>query len=75
MIRCSNQIASRGESGALNLGTVPLTDTNLASARTLDLGKIGEVEVERGFIEASDHIDPSKKGINQVFLQSASWPD
>jgi hypothetical protein len=40
MIRCSNQIASRNassESGALNLGTVPLTDTNLASARSLVL--------------------------------------
>jgi hypothetical protein len=28
-----------------------------------------------GFIETGDHIRPGKKGINQVFLQSASWPD
>lgn len=39
------------------------------------LGKIGEVEMKRGFLEASDYIRLGEKGIDQVFLQSAGWPD
>jgi hypothetical protein len=39
------------------------------------LVKIGDVKVERRFIETGDHIHPGKKGIEQVFLQQAGWPD
>ena len=50
MIRCSNQIASRNasnESGALNLGTVPLTDAKPASARSLVLRSAMKIDVGR----------------------------